>query len=328
MKYFIALFLCVLLLPAYALANVKINEVAWMGTASSQYSEWIELHNDGTDSVSLDGWKLYKTGNTVLFTLSKTISAGGYVLVERTTASAPDAVPGVAGESGTFGGGGLRNTGEDLTLVDKTGKIIDNLPFAGGWPAGDAKTKDTMQLNGSSWITAPGTPDAQNASPTPVENTTTDDTGTAEQTPVSVTETPAVQTPVIQTSESVPTTASTIETPQVQPEAGPVVDKKPEQIPQAESAPNTSLIISTVPTAIVNQPKPSKKTSVKKSAPVISSAQNDNEAALLEDPAEQTSEIDPGQKENNHAKIFIFGAVILIGMALFLLLQRFKAREE
>jgi hypothetical protein len=51
MKYPLTLFLCVLFLPVYAFATVKINEVAWMGTAASQYSEWIELYNDGESAV-------------------------------------------------------------------------------------------------------------------------------------------------------------------------------------------------------------------------------------------------------------------------------------
>jgi hypothetical protein len=41
---FIAIFL---VLPGVVKADVIINEVAWMGTADSQYEEWIELYNNG-----------------------------------------------------------------------------------------------------------------------------------------------------------------------------------------------------------------------------------------------------------------------------------------
>jgi len=156
-----ALFFCALA-PTLTLADVKINEVAWMGTAKSQYSEWLELYNDGTDPVPLVGWKLY-TGNNLMYTLSKTIAPGGYLLVERTTASAPDAVAGINDEAGSFASGGLSNSGEDLSLKDASGAVADSLPFASGWPAGDTDTKDTMQWNGSTWITAAPTPDAVNA---------------------------------------------------------------------------------------------------------------------------------------------------------------------
>ncbi len=143
-----------------------------MGTANSQYSEWIELYNDATTSVNLAGWKLYESSSTLIIALSKTIAAQGYLLVERTTASAPDAVPGVDDEAGSFGGGGLANTGEKLILKDANGSTVESLDFSSGWPAGDATTKQTMQWTGSDWITADPTPKA----PTATSQGTTEDT--------------------------------------------------------------------------------------------------------------------------------------------------------
>lgn len=145
-------------IPLFVHASVRITEVAWMGTTESQYSEWLELYNDGSESVNLAGWKLLEGSGATIFTLTKTIGSGEYLLVERTTASAPDAVPSVNDESGPFGGGGLANTGEDITLVTSGGVTEDELDYASGWPAGDATTKETMQWNGSGWSTAPATP--------------------------------------------------------------------------------------------------------------------------------------------------------------------------
>jgi hypothetical protein len=160
MKYFV-LSLLVVLLPQFAQATVQISEVAWMGTQSSQYSEWLELYNDGDSATNLAGWKLYEgDGGALVFTLTKSIPANGYLLIERTTASAPDAVPAVNDESGPFGGGGFANTGEDLVLKNAEGSIVDELNYTDGWPAGDATTKQTMQWNGSTWITADPTPKA------------------------------------------------------------------------------------------------------------------------------------------------------------------------
>ncbi len=168
MKYILWLFLGVLLLPQFVFADIKINEVAWMGTAKSQYSEWLELYNDGQNAVSLAGWKLYKAGSELVFTLTKTIAPKGYLLIERTTASAPDAVSGIHDEAGAFGASGLRNTGEDLVLKDKDGAVKDMLSFASGWPAGDVDTNKSMQWSGDKWITATPTPDAINATVTDI----------------------------------------------------------------------------------------------------------------------------------------------------------------
>jgi hypothetical protein len=177
-----ALFVLILFLfvPVCAHANVTINEVAWMGTAESANGEWVELHNNGNESVDLAGWKLYEAGGgTLVFTLTKSIPAGDYLIIERTTPSVTDPLPGIDDESGSFGGSGFANTGESLVLKDSSGGIIDTLPFQSGWPAGDATTKETMQKSGSSWITARGTPKAANASePTDTEDNDDEDTET------------------------------------------------------------------------------------------------------------------------------------------------------
>ncbi len=145
-----------------ARADVIINEVAWMGTATSQYEEWVELRNTGSESVSLVGWKLYKNSGTVLFSLSKTIPAGGYFVVCRTTPSVSNPLLGSCDEQGTFGGGGLINTSDLVQLKNASGVEVDLVDGTGGWPAGKAETRETMQWDGSSWITATPTPGEQN----------------------------------------------------------------------------------------------------------------------------------------------------------------------
>lgn len=149
----------VLVYTSNVLASVNITEISWMGNSESQFAEWIEFYNDSEEEVSLAGWKLYEAGGeTLIFTLTKTIPAKGFLLLERTTSSSPDPVPGVNDESGTFGGSGLSNSGEYLVLKDEAGGIKQSLDFSGGWPAGESDSKKTMQWDGSKWVTATSTP--------------------------------------------------------------------------------------------------------------------------------------------------------------------------
>lgn len=162
MYRFIALSIAIVLLTTgITYASIRITEISWMGSVESQFAEWFELYNDGTDSVNLVGWELYEDGGgQLVFTLTKSIPAQGYLLVERTTATSPDPVPGINDESGSFGGSGFANTGESLILKDLQGTIVQTLDFSSGWPAGDTTTKQTMQWDGTKWVTANATPKA------------------------------------------------------------------------------------------------------------------------------------------------------------------------
>ncbi len=173
MKYIFFLF--VLFSPTLVWADVIFSEIAWMGTSDSQFEEWIELRNTGSEAVSLSGWKLYKAGGTtLLFSLSGEISGGEYLVVCRTTPSVTTPLSGGCDLSGSFGGSGLNNTSEHLVLKNNSGSTVEEVNAGGGWPAGSSSTKETMQKNGSSWITAPGTPGEANA--TSGTDTNDDDT--------------------------------------------------------------------------------------------------------------------------------------------------------
>lgn len=156
-----------LAMPCAVFAQVRFNEIAWMGIAGTngQYGEWLELYNDGQSAVDTSGWKIAKAGgakNIMTFPQS-TIAANSFLVIKRTTASVPDPLPSVQGIAVSFANSGLSNSGEDLVLQDGQGNTVDHLLFSTGWPAGDATTKDTMQYKDGSWITASATANILNA---------------------------------------------------------------------------------------------------------------------------------------------------------------------
>jgi hypothetical protein len=146
--------------------HIVINEIAWMGVPGNHYGEWLEFYNESDSNVSLLGWTLYKDAGTKrVFTLTKTIPAKSFLVLERTTASYPDPLPNIADEAGVFGDGGFSNLpgGEHLSLIDTEGRVVDAIDFSAGWPAGDNDTKKTMQKIENGWITASPTPGKSNA---------------------------------------------------------------------------------------------------------------------------------------------------------------------
>ncbi len=118
-----------------ALRKVVINEIAWMGTASSSNDEWIELYNTSSQSMSLSGWTLKAQDNQPNISLaSKSIDPFGFYLLERTSNQTVSDVISDQIYTGALGNGGeileLRDAGENLQdIVSKSA--------SGGWYAGN-----------------------------------------------------------------------------------------------------------------------------------------------------------------------------------------------
>lgn len=147
-----------LLCPVSVFAEIRINEIAWMGTLLSANEEWVELVNTGDESISLDNWRLYALDGSPAVTLSGTIEAQGFFLLERTD---DDTVPDITADQ--IYTGALGNEGESLVLVNHENTTIDSVNQSSGWTAGDNVTKYTMQYSNGNWITASGTPRATNS---------------------------------------------------------------------------------------------------------------------------------------------------------------------
>jgi len=119
-----------------------------MGTQASANDEWIELYNTTNQPINLTGWKLEAADGTPSITLSGTIPAQGFFLLERTIDSTVSNIP--ADQIYT---GALEDGGEELILKDATGATIDTAnddgnpatDHGGGWPAGNKDSRSTME---------------------------------------------------------------------------------------------------------------------------------------------------------------------------------------
>ena len=142
-------------------ASVIINEITWMGTDVSPNDEWIELYNNSAQEVNLDGWVLKADDGTPEINLAGTFPAQDFYLLERTD---DETVPGIPAD--LIYKGALGNSGENLKLYDEFGNLIDQANFGDGWPAGDNKTKQTMERKkDDAWQTSAepgGTPKKEN----------------------------------------------------------------------------------------------------------------------------------------------------------------------
>ena len=158
-----------LLFPGFGFAqNVFINEIAWMGSSTSANDEWIELFNSTQEAIDLSGWRIEAEDGSPSILLSGTIAPSGYFLLERTDDTT---VPEV--KANFIYSGALENGGEQFSVLDSYGNIVDEVDGSKGWPAGDSRARQTMERSGDSWITSldvGGSPGIKNSEPLPKQN--------------------------------------------------------------------------------------------------------------------------------------------------------------
>lgn len=124
-----------------------INEVAWGGTYASAKDEWIELHNMGPAELDFSGWTL-TDGGDIHIALDGSIGPYGYYLLERTDDTTVSDI-----SADLIYTGSLRNTGERLELRAPGNIVIDSANAdGGGWPAGEAESRRSMERRGGSDI--------------------------------------------------------------------------------------------------------------------------------------------------------------------------------
>ena len=94
----------------------------------------MELYNSGAADIDLTGWTL-SDGGDINITLSGKIAPGAFWLLERTD----DKTVSDAAADQLYTGG-LSNSGEQLTLRDATGAVVDTANAGGGaWPRYQAR---------------------------------------------------------------------------------------------------------------------------------------------------------------------------------------------
>jgi hypothetical protein len=164
--------------PAYAQADILINEIAWMGTTGSANAEWIELYNPSSNPIALDGWSLAASDGSPTINLTGSLPALGYFMLERTS---DETLPGIIADQ--IFSGSLGNSGEHLILKDNLGVVVDEVDNSSGWSGGDNISKQTMQRSGNSWITADPTPGVKNSEISNTVTTTGSSTTTGTSTP-------------------------------------------------------------------------------------------------------------------------------------------------
>jgi len=142
---------------------VVINEIAWMGTQSSE-NEWIELKNISGETVSLDGWQISDKDSDTRkrFDSSHSINSGQFFVLEKDN---DDTLSGVTAD--LIYTGLIQDIDDTIYLFDQDCNLIDMVQGTPDWPAGDSNTKQTMEreddLDWHTSVDVGGTPGQENS---------------------------------------------------------------------------------------------------------------------------------------------------------------------
>lgn len=141
-------------------SRVVINEVHYNGVNNTVREEFIELYNPRETPVDLSGWRL-QGGIDYLFPAGSILQPRSFIVVAQdpTTLQRVYSVSALGPWSG-----GLNNEGEELTLRDRQGVLMDRVEFRSEfpWPIAANGGGGSMELRnptldnnlGSSWATS------------------------------------------------------------------------------------------------------------------------------------------------------------------------------
>lgn len=162
-----------------------ISEIMYDLPDTDTDHEWVELYNDGSSGVSLSGWKFNDGSSHILNEPpanggqgSITIGSGGYVILAGNATVFLADHPGFTG-SVVDTVMSLGNSSDTLSLLDQNGTTLDTVSYASS--QGGAGDGNSLQKNGSSWVSASPTPGATNSTiavadtQSTTENATTDE---------------------------------------------------------------------------------------------------------------------------------------------------------
>jgi hypothetical protein len=141
-------------------ANISINEIMYDLNGTDTGHEWIEIYNNGSESINLSGWKFYEGATNHGLILIN----GSWILENNTYAI-------IADDSATFladflqfnaslfdSSFDLSNSGENLSLKNSTLSIVESVFYNSSW--GASGNNKSLQLFNNSWCEGIPTPGA------------------------------------------------------------------------------------------------------------------------------------------------------------------------
>ncbi len=155
-KVFITSYIIGLLIPLFAHAQIKISEIMYDPEGSDSKREWIEVINNGTESIDLNTYFLFENNvyHKLVAQSSSILEVGQYAIIAD---SITDVLNDYSGFSGIILDSvfSLNNTGESISIANSQKEEVDTFTYSA--EMGADGNGQSLQINDSSVITAGST---------------------------------------------------------------------------------------------------------------------------------------------------------------------------
>ena len=163
--------------------SLVINEINYNSADEFNTGDWIEIYNNGSDSVDISGWFFTDENEDHRYTFpeNSVIHTNAYLVLAEDTISFLAFFPQTSNVYGSFGFG-LSGGGEEISLYELSGSLIDQVEYddSDPWPIQPDGNGPTLELLSpdssnelaSSWSfsSGNGTPGEQNSVLEPLTN--------------------------------------------------------------------------------------------------------------------------------------------------------------
>ncbi len=164
MKMYVVLFVYILWLPIQSVfAGVVINEIMYDVEGTDTDREWIEIKNEGNESVDLISWKFFEANSNhglVLSSGDSVLDSGEYAII----ASQPTVFlvdwPSVTATIFDSSFSLNNETGETLALKNGSGEVVDEITYSSS--SGAVGNGKSLNRSGEDFTEGDATPGGEN----------------------------------------------------------------------------------------------------------------------------------------------------------------------
>ena len=129
--------------------DIVINEINYNSSDEFDTKDWIELYNNGQESVNVSGWVFTDENEDHRFTIpdTTTIDTGGYIVLVQDVDAFLNFFEETENVFGPFEFG-LSGGGESISLFDISGRLVDRVEYDDShpWPTAPDGNGPTLEL--------------------------------------------------------------------------------------------------------------------------------------------------------------------------------------